>query len=656
MIMELALSLLVLAALLALSHGLFGIYDSFFAKTLSSSQLTQRLAVSVFLLVSCAFFLLIYAFAISDFSVANVYENSHTAKPLLYKITGTWGNHEGSMLLWLWMITGFSCAFGLAGRSAVGSKFYNASLAVLALINAGLLFFILFTSNPFARLDPVPFEGMDLNPLLQDVGLAFHPPLLYLGYVGFSLVFALTVGALLCKETIDSKWAKLVQPWALLSWAFLTFGIGLGSWWAYRELGWGGWWFWDPVENISLLPWLSGTALIHCLMVLGKRPILQNWTVLLSLLTFALSLIGTFLVRSGLLTSVHSFASDPARGTYILAFTTLLVGGSLWLYGLRYPKPSLPDFHIISRESSILVNNLLIVSFCATVFLGVIYPILLQVFGLPAVSVGAPYYNTILLPLALPLLTVAGISPFLSWKSANPKLFLEQCKHTVMIVIPVTALVAIGQSPFLKTLWDMKLALCCAIAGIILAAATIAYGLRLWRIQGQRISLTHSGIILAHGGLAVFAISASLATAGRMEWELPFSPGETQLVAGYEIHLESIKKQTVDNYRSTQAIFDFAGTDKQENFRLTPENRFYPSRRMETAEAAINSHLSRDIYTAISLPSDQKNSDKILLRIYRIPLANGLWLGFIFTGFGGMIVAVGYFRAVYRRHIFLKVF
>ncbi|MBM3618211.1 MAG: heme lyase CcmF/NrfE family subunit, partial [Alphaproteobacteria bacterium] len=427
---ELANALLALAALLSTALALGGIASIACDKAFPK-PLTSRVTLAVFMLVTGGLLLLLHAFAVSDFSVANVYQNSHTAKPMLYKITGSWGNHEGSMLLWVWMVAAFAAAFAVFNRHNDDERLFNGALIALAWVSAGFLLFILLTSNPFERLSPVPFEGQDLNPLLQDIGLAIHPPLLYLGYVGFSVVFALTTGALLTGRAIDSAWAKQVQPWALLAWGLLTWGIGLGSWWAYRELGWGGWWFWDPVENISLLPWVSGTALIHCLLVLGKRPMLQNWTLLLSILTFALSLMGTFLVRSGLLTSVHSFASDPERGMYILLFTATLIGGSLWLYAIRYPKPTAPDFTPVSREGGILVNNLLLLTACATVFLGIIYPIMLQVFDLPSVSVGAPFYDAIMLPLAVPLLLVAAAGPMLAWRKAAKNAVLRQMRQAI---------------------------------------------------------------------------------------------------------------------------------------------------------------------------------------------------------------------------------
>lgn len=640
MMVELAPAALALAALLASALASFGITGFFATYGGVSSSFARRCTFAVFALVSLALGILLAAYAASDFSVSNVYENSHTAKPLLYKLTGAWGNHEGSMLLWLWMVTLFAAALALGSDS----RLRTAALTVLGLMSAGFLFFILFTSNPFTRLETLPFEGKDLNPLLQDIGLALHPPLLYLGYVGFSAVFALTAGALLAGEDIGPRWARLVRPWALLSWGFLTLGIGLGSWWAYRELGWGGWWFWDPVENISLLPWLSGTALVHCLFVLSRRPVLQNWTLLLSLLSFALSLMGTFLVRSGLLTSVHSFASDPARGMYILLFSSLVIGGGLYLYALRYPRPSTPDFLPVSREGGVMANNLLLVTACATVFLGVLYPILLQVFHLPSVSVGAPYYNTVMIPLAMPLLVLAGAGPMLTWKRVSGKALRRMSGRAALWTLAGVAALVVLPSAAWQYLWAMKISILALLAGIWLVAATFSHALREWQAHQGRLPLSSMGMLLAHAGLGIFAVAAAFASAGRVEQEALLEIGKTYPMAGYEVHVASLERETVDNYVNTRATLRFIGLESSGGFTLRPESRFYPARGMETAESAIHTRLWGDVYTAISLPP--KDAGHIILRLYIVPAALWLWIGFIFAGIGGMVAAIGHFRAV----------
>lgn len=639
MIAELALAFLALAALVALLLVSCGITQN--------PHLAKRTSMGLFLLVSAAFALLVAAYASSDFSVVNVYENSHTAKPLLYKITGSWGNHEGSMLLWVWILTLFTAAFASFSRASAAT--YSSVLGILGFTSLGFLLFILFTSNPFERIIDVPLEGRDLNPLLQDIGLAMHPPLLYLGYVGFAVVFAQAVGALLSKQEIGTEWARQVRPWALLAWAFLTAGIGLGSWWAYRELGWGGWWFWDPVENVSLLPWLAGTALIHCLLILSKRPILQNWTLLLAIFTFTFSLLGTFLVRSGLLTSVHSFASDPTRGLYVLAFIGLLTGGSLWIYALRYPRATAPDFVPLSREGGIMLNNLLLLVLCATVLLGIVYPLLMQVFDMPSVSVGAPYYNTVVVPVCLPLLLVAGIAPFLAWKQASWKASRRMLKHALFATFAAGLLVTILQWRMMGSLMAMPLAVLTGLCGVWMLGSTATYAIRLYKHRAGNY-----GMVLAHGGLAIFAIAAACATAGRIESEQSLQTGQKIVVGGFEVELASLEQQQEGNYIRKRAMVHLRATDNSEAFTLYPETRYYPSRSMETAESSIHANLGRDVYTAIATGADLRNinthSTNIVLRVYVVPAMFWLWLGFILTSLGGLVAAFGYFRTLHDKH------
>lgn len=640
---EFAPAFLALSVLLALL--LVGCCLNSIAKKNLPIHLSRRISISLFCLVSAAFGLLIMSYALSDFSVANVYENSHTAKPLIYKITGSWGNHEGSMLLWVWILTLFTAAFAVFSRASQAT--YIAALGILGFIILGFLLFILFTSNPFERLVDVPVDGKDLNPLLQDIGLAMHPPLLYLGYVGFGVVFAFAVGALISGQAIDTQWAVHVRPWALLAWSFLTAGIGLGSWWAYRELGWGGWWFWDPVENVSLLPWLSGTALIHCLLVLSKRPILQNWTLLLAIFTFTFSLLGTFLVRSGLLTSVHSFASDPTRGLYMLAFIGVTAIGSLAIYTIRYPRTTSPDFMPLSREGGIMLNNLLLLTLCATVLLGIVYPLLMQVFDMPSVSVGAPYYNTVVVPICLPLLLAGGIAPLLAWKQARWKASRKMLKHALFAML-ATGLLAIAlQWHVLGSILAMPLALITALCGLWMLGATISYAMRLYKLPSSSLSAS-IGMLLAHGGLAIFAIAAAYATAGRIEAEQSLQVGQKIVVGGYEVELSSLKQKAKANYVTNQAVVHFTAIDNHEAFTLYPETRFYPSRGMETAESSINGGLKRDIYTAIATSADLRNintySNNIVLRVYIIPAMLWLWLGFALVSLGGFLSAFGYFR------------
>jgi cytochrome c-type biogenesis protein CcmF len=645
MIAELASASLALAALVSALLAWCGLIA---VRGNAVSLLSRRLALSLAMLVGLAFLLLVCSYIQSDFSVANVAENSHTVKPLLYKITGSWGNHEGSMLLWVWILTLFAAAFAFRLPDGMqASQLYSVTLGVLGFVALGFILFVLLTSNPFVRLNPPPIEGQDLNPLLQDIGLAIHPPLLYLGYVGFAVVFALAVAVLACAQPVNAAWARKVQPWALLAWSFLTAGIGLGSWWAYRELGWGGWWFWDPVENVSLLPWLSGTALLHCLFVMGRRPVLQNWTLLLTISTFTFSLLGTFLVRSGLLTSVHSFASDPTRGLYILAFVALVTGGSLWLYALRYPRSGVPDFEPVSREGGVMLNNLLLVTLCATVFLGIIYPLLMQVLDMPSVSVGAPYYNTVVVPLAIPLLLMAGFGPLLSWKAVAWPALRRPFRQALWLAVVLSVAMLVLQWGYWRSLLHLPFALAAAIAGLWMLAGTLAYTLRLRR--NNALKLADSGVLLAHGGLAVFVIAASLASAGRMELEQPLAVGERLELGGYVFTLAALHEAPYKNYIRKQAEVQVAAADGGEAFALYPESRFYPSRGMETAESSINGGPRRDVYTAIATMADLGNSTgsggSVVLRVYIIPAMWWLWLGFIAVTTGGFLSALRCFAS-----------
>lgn len=615
---------------------------------ITQQVLAKRLSYGIFLAVTAAFALLVAAYIRSDFSVQNVYENSHTAKPLIYKITGSWGNHEGSMLLWVWVLTGFSAAYAhMSNRQNI--RCYAATLAILGFVAMGFVLFILFTSNPFTRILEPAVQGKDLNPLLQDIGLAMHPPLLYLGYVGFAVVFAMAMGALITRQNIDSAWARRVRPWALLAWSFLTAGIGLGSWWAYRELGWGGWWFWDPVENVSLLPWLAGTALIHCLLVLSKRPVIQNWTLLLALFTFTFSLLGTFLVRSGLLTSVHSFASDPTRGLYVLAFVGFITCGSLLLYALRYPKPQPPDFMPVSREGGVMFNNLLLVTLCATVLLGIVYPLLMQVFAMPSVSVGAPYYNTVVVPVCLPLLAAAGIAPLLAWRKAGWSATRRLVRHALVAAFVAVLLMLVLQWHSLPAMADMPLAVMVALAGLWMLGGTVAYGRKQYS-AGQLHKPEAWGMLLAHGGLAIFAVAAAFATAGRVENEIALAEGQKARVGGYEVQLGSLTEQRSQNYITKQAAIHVIALNNSDAFTLYPETRFYPSRAMETAESAINGSLTRDVYAAIATRGNLGNSEAVektvILRLYVIPAMLLVWLGFVFASFGGIIASFGYFHRI----------
>lgn len=607
------------------------------------SFLMRRLAISITFLLSTALFCLALCFAGSDFSVANVYENSHTAKPLIYKITATWGSHEGSMLLWVWVLGMFMGAYATkeSATRKKNPKFYSSCLGVLAGISIGFLLFILLTSNPFARVLPVPAEGQGLNPLLQDIGLAIHPPLLYLGYVGFCQVFALAVAGLL-SNSLGQAWAKHCQPWVLLAWSFLTAGIGMGSWWAYRELGWGGWWFWDPVENVSLLPWLSGTALLHALFVYAKRDHLRNWTALLALFTFICSLLGTFLVRSGVLSSVHSFANDPTRGLFVLCFIVLIITFSLWLYAARYPRSKVADFSPLSREGSIMANNLLLMVLCGTLLLSLLYPMLLQAFNMPGISVGAPYYNQIMLPAGLLLALLAGFAPLLPWKKSSWKALSKPFAMTAACAI----IALIGWQVFLPFSTPLL-----AMMGVVLGAWTLAASVTyFWRQLRHNKSKRSPfaqwlGMGLAHAGFGLLVLSVSLSAMSKTEFEKRINLHETVAFAGYKITLQKRDSAAISNYTTHRAYLQVSSPNAG-SFTLEPETRFYPERRMETTEAALKSFFTHDLYAAIRLSAATESAPELLiLKLYYLPGMLWLWIGFIFASVGGSISAIGYFRA-----------
>ncbi|MFD2265544.1 heme lyase CcmF/NrfE family subunit [Lacibacterium aquatile] len=573
-----------------------------------------------------AFAALMHAYLTSDFSVVNVVENSHQAKPLLYKISGVWGNHEGSLLLWITVMALFGAAVGLFGRRLPDSLKARV-LGIQALVALGFYGFILFTSNPFERVFPPPIEGRGLNPLLQDPGLAFHPPMLYLGYVGFSLTFSFAIAALL-ERRVDPAWARWVRPWTLAAWAMLTGGIALGSWWAYYELGWGGWWFWDPVENASLMPWLSGTALLHSAIVVEKRDALKRWTILLAVITFAFSLMGTFLVRSGVITSVHAFAVDPTRGSYILILMVLVVGGALALYARRAADLEPGGlFAPISREGALILNNVLLATALATVLLGTLYPMILQALDAGAVSVGTPYYQATFVPLVTPLLLLMAAGPLMAWKRADLRGVLSRLKMAILLT-------ALG----LAATWAIK------SDGPMMAPLGFALGL--WLIFGsltdiaERINLGSfkPAVILARAGrLPASAIGAALAHAGLgvsvlgmvgTLWQaetiqaVPIS-GKID-IAGYRLELLDVEAAAGPNYQAARATVKVMRNGKDIAF-LHPERRRFASPPMVTTEAAIRTNIISDLY--VVLGEAPPGAQTVPLRVYHNPLAPFIWLG-----------------------------
>ncbi|RAI57133.1 heme lyase CcmF/NrfE family subunit [Roseicella frigidaeris] len=591
---------------------------------------TGPLAAGILIAVGSAFACLVWAYVVNDTTVANVVQNSHSAKPLLYKISGTWGNHEGSMVLWVLILAlcgGAVAAFGNNLPSALQARV----LAVLALIAAGFLGFILATSNPFDRVWPPPADGQGLNPILQDPGLAFHPPLLYLGYVGFAVTYAFAVAALL-EGRVDAAWGRWVRPWALAAWSFLTLGIALGSWWAYYELGWGGYWFWDPVENASLLPWLAGCALLHSAIVVEKREALKTWTVFLALLAFGMSLLGTFLVRSGVLTSVHAFANDPARGVFILGLLGAFIGGGFLLFAWRAAALSPTGlFAPLSREGALVLNNLLLCSIAAVVLVGTLYPMFADLLLKEKISVGPPFFNTATLPLAAPLIAAMGVGPVLPWKRAR-------------------------LWPVLQRLWWAALAglagflLCLALAGQRLGPA-LGFAAGLWLVAAaladiaDRLALFSRpraawsrarglpraawGGALAHAGLGVTILG--LAGMGLATDRLALlRPGEAVRLAGLDYRLTGISSVQGPNWTARRAHVEVRDGDRLVAV-LEPDKRSFPVGRMTTSEAAIHTTGLADLYAVLG----EEREGGAVLRLHHNPLAPWIWIGGAIMALGG---------------------
>lgn len=616
MIAEFGHFLLILVFVLSLLQGaglLLSLSNGFF-KWNAGFQFFSGLA---------AFFCLIWLYAVSDFSVLNVIQNSHSLKPFLYKITGVWGNHEGSMLLWVLILTffGFLCAFS---QKNMEKSFKNTVLSVQGLLVCGFSSFSLFTSNPFTRVIRPPVDGQDLNPLLQDPLLAIHPPLLYVGYVGFSIVFSFAIAGLV-HQKVDREWARWVRPWVFLAWSGLTAGIALGSYWAYYELGWGGWWFWDPVENASLMPWLLGTALIHCIVVLQKREALKQWTLLLSILTFSLSMIGTFLVRSGVLNSVHSFALDPERGIYILVLLSLFTGWGLLLYALKFHKiKSNSLFHPLSREGALVLNNLLLATATATVFIGTLYPLMLTAMNGPEISVGLDFYNKTFLPLMSPLVFAMAIGPFLPWKRAvNKNIF--NCLTTIFVIVVA---IGFGTVIFFDDIPFLEL-------GAMLLAFWLMVGttLEIMRKDFKKLNFSDFGRAFAHFGLGV-AILGMIGTGWWVKENLQMmAPGQKIEIGHFSFEFQGVEPIYGQNYTANRAHIRLYQND-QPLKTLHPERRFYPVAGTATTEIAIHTGLTNDFYVILG-QQDTENPSNWVINVKTHPLLPLLWLGFLLIFLGG---------------------
>jgi cytochrome c-type biogenesis protein CcmF len=592
-------------------------------------------ALVEFGLVALAMAALMHAYITSDFSVINVVENSHTDKPLLYQVTGVWGNHEGSMVLWVFMLGLCSAALALFSGN-LPPELRARVLAVQGMIAAGFLLFILFTSNPFLRTWPPAANGQGLNPVLQDPGLAFHPPFLYLGYVGFSVGFAFAVAALI-EGRVDAAWARWVRPWTLASWCALTIGIAMGSWWAYYTLGWGGWWFWDPVENASFMPWLVGTALIHSSIVVEKRDTMKSWTILLAIITFSLSLVGTFLVRSGVLTSVHAFATDPTRGAFILILLLLAIGGSLTLYAIRAPALKGGGlFAPISREGALVLNNLILSCGCATVFLGTLYPLFLDAVGGPKLSVGFPFFNRTFVPLMVPMILAVGIGPLLAWKRGDLLGALQRVwvAYIAAALATLVAFYVTHGGPIFAVL-GLGLAAWVGVAVLVEYAERI----RLFRVPfgdslRRAIHLPRAayGMSFAHFGLAI-SVAGFSASAFDVEAIDTVHAGSNVQLAGYTLHFVGVQPLAGANFTAQQATVEISRDGKLVAV-VHPEQRFFPLQQQTTSETAIKTNFLADLYVALG---DNDSEGNWTLRAYWKPLVPWIWIGAVIMAFGGAV-------------------
>ncbi|MGI9440473.1 MAG: heme lyase CcmF/NrfE family subunit [Parvibaculales bacterium] len=593
--------------------------------------------------VVLAFAALTYGFVRSDFSLQLVALNSHIAKPLGYKIAGVWGNHEGSMVLWILVLGLYGAAFARFSKY-LPSAFVTRILACQGLLGVAFLSFSLFTSNPFARLVPPPFVGNGLTPILQDFALAAHPPLLYAGYVGFSLTFCFAMATLLGREQ-GSDWVCPMRLWTLIAWIFLTLGIALGSFWAYYELGWGGFWFWDPVENASLMPWLTGTALLHCALVAQRRDALKRWTLLLAISTFSLSLAGMFLVRSGVLTSVHAFANDPARGIFILAILAGFTIGGLIIYAVRLPMLSAErSFAPMSREGWLLINNVFLISAMLTVFIGTIYPLVLDALGLGKISVGAAYFNAVFAPLIVPFLLLLPLAPLMNWHHAKLGDALYKMLAAGLGAVLVTLglfLVRGGLSPLallimLAALWLVFGALTDWVIKLRPYMSGGIFGF--WRVPFHRFSRL-SAAPLAHAGLGLMVFAIVTATAWREENIVALQAGEVLQIAGISLRFDGVRDTHGVNYRSEMARLIFIDTEKAGR-KIFPERRFYEAERSQTTEAAIVPHWAGHIYAVIG----DQIGDKRVLRLWSYPFISFIWIGAMVMALGGLAALYGRIR------------
>jgi cytochrome c-type biogenesis protein CcmF len=631
LIPELGHFALIVALLLALTQAILPLIGAQ-RGNLTLMAVARPAAQGQFVFSLLAFGCLAYSFMVNDFSVENVASNSFSQLPEIYRLTATWGSHEGSLLLWVLILGFWTTAVSVFSRHLPDDMVARV-LGVMGLISVGFLAFLLTTSNPFDRLIPAAVDGRDMNPLLQDWGMIIHPPMLYMGYVGFAVAFAFAIAALLSGR-LDAAWARWSRPWTTVAWAFLTLGIALGSWWAYRELGWGGWWFWDPTENASFMPWIAGTALIHSLAVTEKRGAFKAWTVLLALTAFSLSLLGTFLVRSGVLSSVHAFATDPARGAFILGFLVLVIGGSLVLYAWRAPKMlSGGGFTWFSREALLLGNNVVLLAALGSVLLGTLYPLLIDALGMGKISVGPPYFNAVFVPLMAPALFLMGIGPLARWKEASLPDMVSRLKWALAISVATGILLPLtldGFNPWATFGFAMAM-------WILL---TVLIGFRDRLKNGARLSsLTRSfwGMQLAHLGMAVGVAGITVVANYQVERDVRMNIGDHTELAGYTFTFLGTTEHQGPNYRAARGTVEVSKNGKK-LYELHPEKRIYNASGMPMTEASIQPALFDDIYVALGEPLDEA-AQTWAVRVFHKPFINWLWIGALFMVIGGFLAA-----------------
>jgi cytochrome c-type biogenesis protein CcmF len=633
MIPEIGNFAIIVALLLALVQGILPIYGAARGNA-ALMGLARPVATGQFVFVVIAFGCLVLSFLSNDFSVLYVAEHSNSQLPAQYRVAAVWGGHEGSLLLWTFMLTLWTVAVASFSKH-LPQEMVARVVGVMGLVSVGFLLFMLFTSNPFDRLLPAAMDGRDLNPLLQDPGLVIHPPMLYMGYVGFSVAFAFALSALIGGQ-MDAGWARWSRPWTTVAWVFMTLGIALGSWWAYYELGWGGWWFWDPVENASFMPWLVGTALIHSLAVTEKRGAFKSWTVLLAIAAFSLSLLGTFLVRSGVLTSVHAFATDPRRGIFILSFLVVVIGSSLMLFAWRAPKIGLGGkFNIVSRESMLLSNNVMLSVASASVFLGTLYPLFMDALGYGKLSVGPPYFQTVFVPLMTPLVMMMGLGPIARWKQASIPDMWVRVRWALAASVVIALLL-----PLVMGKWTPLIALGVLLAFWVFTTALLDLRKRLGRegSMGQRLKsqpLSYYGMLFAHIGIGVFVLGVTMVKGYETERDVRMDVDDTVQAGGYEFRFDGVRVQQGPNYVASQGRVTISKKGVPVTL-LYPEKREYNTSGMPMTEAAIEPGLLGDLYVSLGEPIPNSNG-AWAVRVYIKPFVDWIWAGCLLMALGGVL-------------------